>query len=506
MPQYLAILEVSQKQAYIFGTKWLAENAKRSEIIRYVTEELYKKCGASKDNLVYAGGGHIILQFSGDTPEAAEKRAREVIQTVTLTAYRSYGLEVFAKLMAYHNDKLPGDNLDELIRQLEKKKSLRLSAFHQVDTGLEMECKATSVSVPDEERKQKPDFLYKHPIQFHDLIDQEGKIAIVHLDGNGMGKKSKEVTQDGEENWAICCKNHQTFSKNVDNAFQAALNATIERVERAQSTGKLEQIGCFKYDTYHPVRPIIAAGDDICFVTAGQLGLECAAYFLRYLREHSPYTACAGVAIVPEKYPFYRAYQTSEELCDSAKKYVAQLAAAGPEGKEYSAIDWHVEFGQGKKSLSDTREDYIMEDSFGGEDPEHPLHIMNLRPLCVTGQEEGGTLSYRSYAYFINLIRDMHTYSIPRSKLKGMREAIHQGIDETMYYVRKNSIKQLGKKAFDSKHQYSAAAVLANGGKRDTAYFTDVEEEGRTFCRHSLYFDAIELLDHITLLEEEGTP
>ena len=41
MPQYLAILEVSQKQAYIFGSKRLAENVARSEIIRYVTEELY---------------------------------------------------------------------------------------------------------------------------------------------------------------------------------------------------------------------------------------------------------------------------------------------------------------------------------------------------------------------------------------------------------------------------------------------------------------------------------
>lgn len=34
MPQYLAILEVSQKQAYIFGSKRLADNAARSEIIR----------------------------------------------------------------------------------------------------------------------------------------------------------------------------------------------------------------------------------------------------------------------------------------------------------------------------------------------------------------------------------------------------------------------------------------------------------------------------------------
>ena len=161
------------------------------------------------------------------------------------------------------------------------------------------------------------------------------------------------------------------------------------------------------------------------------------------------------------------------------------------------------EFGQGKKSLSDTREDYIIEDSGSGEDAEHPIHTMTLRPLCVTGQEEG-VLSYRSYAYFINLFRDLRSYSIPRSKVKKLREAIHQGVYETALSIRQNSMTQLGKKAFDSKHGQSAAAVVKNDGRRDVAYFTEAAEEGKKFYRHSLYFDAIELLDHITLLEEEG--
>ena len=128
---------------------------------------------------------------------------------------------------------------------------------------------------------------------------------------------------------------------------------------------------------------------------------------------------------------------------------------------------------------------------------------MTLRPLCVTGQEEG-VLSYRSYAYFINLFRDLRSYSIPRSKVKKLREAIHQGVYETALSIRQNSMTQLGKKAFDSKHGHSAAAVVKNDGRRDVAYFTEAAEEGKKFYRHSLYFDAIELLDHITLLEEEG--
>ena len=509
MPQYLAILEVSQKQAYIFGSKRLADNAARSEIIRYVTEALYQACGASQEeHLVYAGGGHIILQFSGETAEAAKEKGREVVRRMTWMAYRDYGLELFAKLMPYDAQKLPGENVQELIRQLEWKKSLRLSAFHQVDTGLEVEQSEGAVSVPTGVADQGGEadrvcFRREHPIDFHNLADQEGKIAIVHLDGNNMGKKSKEMAQSQEQDWQSYCEQHRAFSKAVNDAFQAALYATIEWVERAQSAGGLEEAGFSEQDTYHPIRPIIAAGDDICFVTAGRLGLECAAYYLRYLNANSPYTACAGVVVVSVKYPFHRAYQTSEQLCDSAKKYVAQLADGDPNGGEYSAIDWHLEFGQGKKSLSDTREDYIMEDSGSGEDAEHPIHTMTLRPLCVTGQEEG-VLSYRSYAYFINLFRDLRSYAIPRSKIKKLREAIHQGIYETALSVRQNSVMQLGKKAFDSKYGHSAEAVVKNDGRRDVAYFTAAAKEGKKFYRHSLYFDAIELLDHITLLEEEG--
>lgn len=501
MPQYLAILEVSQKQAYIFGSKRLAENVARSEIIRYVTEELYQACGGTERHLVYAGGGHIILQFDGVTAEDARTEGQALIRQVTRTAYGRFGLEVFAKLMPYDERKTPGDNLDELIRQLERKKSLRLSAFHEVDTGLEVEgVELEHDAVP--ERKTTAVFQYQHPTQFHDLTDKDSKLAIIHIDGNSMGKKAKAVTQSGAGDWETCRVNHQTFSKAVDDAFQAALNATIQRVERAQAAGELEEIGFLERDPFHPIRPIIAAGDDICFVTAGQLGVECAAYFLRFLAEHSPYTACAGVVMVSEKYPFYRAYQTSEQLCDNAKKYAAQLVAEHGEEREFSAMDWHMEFGQGKKSLSETREDYIMDDSFGGEEVEHPIHTMNLRPLCVTGLEEE-ILPYRSYPYFVNLIWKMKQYPIPRSKMKGLRDVIRQGIDETVYYVRSNRIAELSKWAFDSKHQYDAAAVVKNGGKRDKAFFTQAKKEGGAYYRHSLYFDAIELVDHITLLGEE---
>lgn len=55
----LMILEVSQKQAYIFASHRLRENAARSEDIRYVTESRFFQTAAGplyrEEDLVYAG-------------------------------------------------------------------------------------------------------------------------------------------------------------------------------------------------------------------------------------------------------------------------------------------------------------------------------------------------------------------------------------------------------------------------------------------------------------------
>lgn len=63
---------------------------------------------------------------------------------------------------------------------------------------------------------------------------------------------------------------------------------------------------------YFPVRNIILAGDDVCFVTEGRIGVECARIFLEKIWgkvnsvDNKNYSACAGVAIVHQKYPFIR--------------------------------------------------------------------------------------------------------------------------------------------------------------------------------------------------------
>lgn len=553
MPKTLAILEVSQKQAYIFSSKFLKENRRRSRAIRVATEELWMECLSEsltreerQRRLVYAGGGHIILQFE------SRKEAEETIRAITYRAYTDFaGMEMFAKLWDYDSDlpqreeryqglTAPAANLKELTRQLEIKKSLRAASFRRRSTGLEELDEVTfQPREPGRVLKLDPEphplipeenLEYAHEQEFDGLAGKDNFIAVVHIDGNNMGAKSQRVTEEAGDDWKECCKKHQLFSESVERAFQTALWRTYKMVEEKQQAGELEELGITDCNITHPMKPVVAAGDDICFVTSGKLGIECAAYFLRALQnpndprypigpdnhgapweaELEPYSACAGVAMVHTKYPFHRAYELSEDLCSSAKRYAAELGQDKTEAERecISTIDWHIEFGQGRGSVSESREDYLTEDSGDGKTKENPIRSLTLRPLVVIGD---GEKSFRSYQFFLRLFDKLSNSlteddsertrdKVARSKLKGLREPLKQGEWETKLYIRENGLNELEKWAYDQIEGLHA-------GKRTQESFTPVEQEGqgekRRYTQRSLSFDAIELVDHLMILDRE---
>jgi hypothetical protein len=223
-----------------------------------------------------------------------------------------------------------------------------------------------------------------------------------------------------------------------------------------------------------------------------------------------PYSACAGVAMVHTKYPFHRAYELSEELCSSAKRYAAELGLnkTEEERERISTIDWHIEFGQGRGSVEESREDYLTEDSGDGKTEENPIRSLTLRPLAVIG---GGEKSFRSYDFFLKLFdklsgilteddSDQARDKVARSKLKGLREPLKQGEWETKLYIRENGLNELEKWAYDQ-------IDGLHEGKRTQESFTPAVPEGqdekKRYTQHSIYFDAIELVDHLMILDRK---
>lgn len=503
-PLYLGIADVSQKQAYIFAEKGLRENVSRSQLIDKVTGYDYvQTCypNFSNQNQVYAGGGHTLFQFDDlDTAKAC-------MQKLTYRAYTDYGIELFTKLIPYDPAQAPSENIKALIQALETKKSLRASAFRQHGIGLEETAVQKAPYDKSIDKKEKALFHCnkKSPKDSDILCGKDNFLAVIHIDGNSMGDKAQKVTDEANAGWEDCCVKHRAFSKQVDELFKSVLGKVICLVEQQQNSGYLESIGFTADSEYHPFRPLIAAGDDITFIVPASIALECAAAYMRILQEDSKgaFSACAGVVMVHKKYPFYRAYEMAEAFCDSAKKYAAELREQTGK-KEVSAIDWHIEFGQGKGSVSLIREDYITEDSESGLTEEAPIRTLTLRPLCVgdTGNP------CRTYDYFVRLMTAFQRQDYPRSKIKGLREALKQGEDATMTYLRTNEISSITKLGFDAKAGDSIHEEIVKNQGRSKLFFVDgsehTENKQSRFVRRGLYFDAIEMMDNMILFREEA--
>lgn len=276
----------------------------------------------------------------------------------------------------------------------------------------------------------------------------------------------------------------------------------VEEVANRINEGKLQELD-LKHSNF-PVRRIITAGDDICFVSEGRIGIECAAVFLKKLKKQN-YSACAGVAIVHQKYPFYRAYELAESLCSNAKKFVANI---DPDDKNISrhvsAIDWHIEYGEMKESLEEIREMYEI------QDPTDPSRL-ELRPYIVEIVEAPESIKenikkkedLRWYENFKKLMKKFSSEEISyaRGKIKELRSYLKQGENAAKYYMKRNLIDELSLIAYQGIYKDVDPKKVFTGNPLERNIFEQTKDEKK----RCLLFDAIEILDtFIALDKEEG--
>ncbi len=486
--RYLTILEVSQKQAYIFQSNELRSNVLNSAVIAWIMSEKYMEETISDRtlfdadrNLVYSGGGHTLLEFE------TKDDARLFTKKVTTAIRKEYqGIEVFAATLKYDEEMLPGENLKELNKKLERKKAVRSASFRQGSFGVEkintntlkpmLEGETLEISskarMPEAEEKIDRELSaegFQRVYKFEELggsKDKSNFIAVVHIDGNAMGKRVEKLQKKYADcEWDDYKKNIGRFSQSVDDQFKEAYKEMAEYVAGNIKNNRLGDLDIREKKL--PVRRIITAGDDICFVTEGRIGLECAAAFIRALGKKKNlvdtegYAACAGVAIVHQKYPFYKAYELAEMLCSNAKKFGASLSEDGS-GFDVSAIDWHIEFGEIRDTLEEIRKEYYDTDG----------RMLMQRPYIVEASEKILKAEpLRRYENFRNLLMEIQKEeNYARGSLKELRTVLKQGEKETEYFLKFHRIEELLK-----------------------------EHLGDHF---SLLYDAVELVDTFIKLEE----
>lgn len=505
----LVMMEVSQKQSYIFATNALMDHVKRSAAVSWVTSAKFIKkiCQdefSEEEHLVYGGGGHIVLTFS------KEEEAKKQVGKITRSIREDFPeMEVFVKLMAYDKEKGPAENLEELERQMEQKKAVRKAAFCQGTFGIEKMDAATLtpiragkkgedlLSEEDNELEKLCPQGYIWAKRFEDLGISKGEssfIAVVHIDGNGMGKRVKEFRRQREgETWETYRKRLKKFSQDIDRHYKEAFGEMESVVKTNLESGRLSKLSL--EGSYFPVRGIIAAGDDICFVTEGRIGLESAAAFLRALVKKKNegdqrfYEACAGVAIVHHKYPFYRAYELAKQLCESsAKNYAAKLGGA-------CVMDWHFEFGEIADSVEELRKDYVARDG---------SHMM-LRPYFVCESQEGKgskeKAGVRTYENFRSLMRELlkPEEAYASGKLSQLRGAIREGEKQTAYFLKKNLLDKLTLTGYQNIYEKPQIGKIGTGEGQERRAYVQIQGE-----KYSLLYDGVEARDLYLELEEGG--
>ena len=571
MDRYLTILEVSQKQKYIFSSNVLSENIYNSDTIARITSGKYIEAVVNNvrlfrmdDNLVYAVGGHTIMVFP------SEKQAKQVTAIVTEQVIRDYpDIELFAATIPYPDteavnsdtqtgstgnpDRMkPADYIKELKQKLEHKKALRKASFHQGSFGIERidpntgkpvrVCSSnekdsdTNEKRKNEKRKFDVPEDYALATAFRNLGGSKGEsafIAVIHIDGNGMGKKIQDFA-DSFTDWESYRTGMRQYSEKIAEDFMSAFKAMNREVAAFLKTEtaeenlfldlkferkakKTDKIADKKTDIkrYFPVRRIITEGDDVCFVTEGRIGIECARIFLENLPDTCH--ACAGVALVHQKYPFYRAYELAEALCSNAKKFGASLS---PEdnGASVSAIDWHIEFGEIQDTLEDTRKMYLTD-----EDKKN----LEMRPYIVKASEEVNQKEpVRQYGNFRKLMKrilkspEKDFYA--SGALKELRSALKRGENAALYYLRYHNmetsladgLQEIYQKTDDGKTKIksgktSEGKLLIEADDEKTEIGSGKSLEGKLFIetfdgkKRSALFDAIEVMDTFLLVEED---
>jgi len=271
---------------------------------------------------------------------------------------------------------------------------------------------------------------YCYTDKLDELGQQKGEshIAIVHIDGNGMGKLFQDA-KTLEELRNLSC----SVKKVTSDSFTELVRHVVDKFPEIEAA--------FGYDEKHkwpeekgkkimPFRPIIIGGDDITFVSEGRLGIYLAKLFLEFFEtngkdikdnEGRGLSACAGVAITKTKYPFYRGYELSEELCGNAKKRRLKKEDQG------SWLDFHISYGGFSGTLSSIRDSHY----------KTPLGELIFRPYKVNSTDE------RGFETFVRNTKELKN-SFPNNKIKELRQVLTLGdvsIDRFMKHIDARGLK-----------------------------------------------------------------
>ena len=269
--------------------------------------------------------------------------------------------------------------------------------------------KLTGVLTDEEKSRFMENAVFPSELDKLGQKETENYIAVVHIDGNNMGKKFADLTT---------LSAYKNKSQEIRTATIRAFAELVLSLKE-DSFPFLAQRKDAEKRRYLPLRPLILGGDDMTFVCAAKVAFDCTAFIMKSLLEKGVDT-CAGVAILPTAYPFFRGYEIAEQLCDSAKGRMRKLANER-EGLREEASCW-LDFlrlhGEQAPTLAEIRR----------QEYRAALGSLHFGPYRIDGE------SHYAFARLRELAEGL-SKSLPSSKLKDLRAVLQHGEHEAEKYL-----------------------------------------------------------------------
>ena len=327
----------------------------------------------------------------------------------------------FAQVLPFKHgivDDCPWTNEAQEIKDSQSKSRISMMAKSRID--LVDRAKKHLSDIFSEEIGDK--FTFTDNLEELGQPDDKGYVAVVHADGNNMGQHF------------MCCQSLSETRKLSSGVADFATEVMRKLIGHIVGHTKEFEDGGLKLEreedvvkTILPIRPLILGGDDITFVCEGRLGVYLANKLLFYMRntpikqgdKSITISACAGVAIVKTKYPFYKAYQLSEELIKSAKN-------ASREETGSSWLDYMISSGGFSGKLKDI---------IASQYTIHGVGELRNGPYRVDEKNETINELFNGMKELIYGSNTGGTKKWPRNKIKDLRDALRRDDAYRSYFM-----------------------------------------------------------------------
>ncbi len=313
--------------------------------------------------VAYIGGGNALILFDS----AQEDKRREVVQNFSMKLLENFpGLKIgvaFGELNITGDELVDAEN-KKLRRALKENQNIVFPAVNIPYTGLTLSCEINGEAAdfcdssylvrPKEDADSEIRFYSKETavkanfykkanknlaerfnkifelknssermdnFEFPTKVDELGQkkgenyFAIVHVDGNNMGVKLRDYQNN--------LFDFRRISREIRRKTEGAFADLLLKIIAAKKENIFGEDLKFENEKILPIRPLILGGDDVTFICPANMAILFTKTLMEFLNnetdknspEHSTkkfsqkMDCCAGVAILPTAYPFFRGYQ-----------------------------------------------------------------------------------------------------------------------------------------------------------------------------------------------------